>query len=414
MSKNAATEKIYYRLKNRDIKLREFEDYLDPISALKERNKTISKVTLINLDSLLNYSFDPAKTSRHNCENPIGGISIPVGIAGPVKIMGEYAKGLFFAPIATTEGALVASISRGMKLINLGGGVKTICALKGATRAPVFIAENIASRIKFELWIEKQKANFIRITNQSDPHITFLSSEIYAEGRYIWIRFSYDTDEAMGMNMATNATSNICDFVSKKQGYAKLISISGNMCSDKKPSFINKLLGRGRLVEAECTLDKDMIMDILNVDIKTLLDTYSAKLLHGSRFAGSLGCNLHSANTIAGIYLATGQDPAHVVDASICDTSIEQKDKNTIYCSIRIPSLMVGSIGGGTSLKNQNVCLNLATKPLGKKQGRKQSNILSELIAASVLAGELSLLGSLANNTLASAHSKYGQGKINN
>jgi hydroxymethylglutaryl-CoA reductase (NADPH) len=395
------------------MKLHEYEKHMPHIEAMIKRNEYIQNESNINLELIKKIDFDPEKLYNKNIENLIGCIQIPVGVAGPIVINGQYAKGKFFVPLATTEGALVASISRGIKAINQAGGTKVIVSNKGVTRGPVFQLKSITQLNDFKIWFENNLNRIIEITKNSNSYIQFINYSFHNIGRNIWIRFSFDSDQAMGMNMATNATKLICDYILENYDNIKLIAISGNLCIDKKPSAINNILGRGKSVTVEVRLNKDIVNNILQTDIDSLVNTCNIKTWQGSMLAGSNVANAHIANIIAAIFAATGQDLAQVVESSSGFTIIEHDDDDVLV-SVTMPSIMIGTIGGGTSLPHQKTLLELCLKNIDDDNQINNKTLgFAEIIASVVLAGELNLHAAIASNNLAQAHNKLGKGKYN-
>ena len=336
-----------------------------------------------------------------HCENLIGGTFLPLGVAGPLKIVKikDNSSCEVFIPLATTEGALVASVNRGCKAVSLSGGVRVLVEKVGTTRGPVFYVENIAKAREFELWLEK---NFERIKGAAEAtssHLRLLRYEFFLFSPFVFLRFYFDTDRAMGMNMATIATSAIVKLVEKELGI-KCISISGNFCVDKKASFLNFLLGRGFRAWAEVEINSKICKKVLKIEPEKIVKVWLAKNMAGSAFSGTLGFNAHFANIVTAFFSATGQDLAHTVEGSLGTTFAEVRGKN-LYFSVHLPAVMVGVVGGGTKLKVKKEAIEIT--------GAKTSEDLAEVLAGAVLAGELSLLASLAEGTLAEAHRKLGR-----
>ncbi len=366
-----------------------------------ERRKAVEELTGAELTAVSVYPFEP-EDAKSNIENMIGVIQIPLGYAGPVLMKGDYATGPFLIPLATTEGALVASISRGMSVLTAAGGVRAKVYSDAMTRAPVFRVKGIDHTTEVITWIASHTVEIDEEVSKTTSHGKLMEIETFPNGRSLHLRFSYHTGDAMGMNMATIATEAVCRLIEKETG-AELVSVSGNMCTDKKPAAINSIRGRGKTVVAEATIPKDIVEQKLHTDVKSIVETNTRKNLIGSAMAGSLGFNAHAANMIAAIYLATGQDPAQVVEGSSTMTVCEEVDGD-LYISVRMPSVEVGTVGGGTKLPSQSEALNI----IGCK-GAGNALKLSELVAATVLAGELSTLGAQAAGHLGKAHKELGR-----
>ncbi len=393
-----------------EIKLYEIENHVDSKSeAIEIRREYVASKLGLDFEFINKINFNPDQIYKANCENVIGAVSLPVGLAGPMKVNGQFAKGEFFTPIATTEGTLVASISRGAKLIHVAGGTTTSTHYHGITRAPVFRTSGIRESEEFAEFAKKNLSKLQEITSQTDKFIKLRDFDPIINGRSIWLRFHFDTSEAMGMNMAVKATKAMSDYLESETN-VKTIAISGNACIDKKPSSINSLLGRGRTVTAEVRLSEEICRKYLKSEIDDIVDVGNRKIWQGSTMAGSLGYNSHVANMIAGIFIATGQDPAHTVDASTATTTFE-KDGDELYVAVRIPTLNIATVGGGTGLSTQKELLSIALTNLedGKLIEKDRTAAFSEIIGTVVLAGELSLAAAFANNTFVKAHEDLGR-----
>ncbi|MCL2317618.1 MAG: hydroxymethylglutaryl-CoA reductase, partial [Methanomassiliicoccaceae archaeon] len=284
-------------------------------SDMDERRVAIEKLTGTNLESISKVCFDPEKASK-NIENMIGATQIPLGFAGPVLIKGDHAKGEFFVPLATTEGALVASISRGMSVINDGGGATVRVFQDGMTRAPVFRVDGIEHCSKVIKWIDDNMDLISSVVDKTTNHGKLNSVETFPAGRNLFIRFTYHTGDAMGMNMSTIATEAVCKEIEEHTG-AVMVSVSGNLCSDKKAAAINMIRGRGKSVIAEAFIPRDIVEKRLHASTESIVETSIRKNLVGSSLSVTLGANAHAANMVAALYIATGQDPAQVVSGSM-------------------------------------------------------------------------------------------------
>lgn len=370
-------------------------------SDVDERRKAVEDITKTSLKNISEYSFDPSGASK-NIENMIGATQIPLGFAGPVTINGDHAKGEFIIPMATTEGALLASVARGMSIIKASGGANAKIIANAMTRAPVFRVDNIAHGMKVIDWVENNIPAIDTEISKTTSHGKLLDIEAFPNGRNLFLRFSYGTGDAMGMNMATIATEAACRLIEKNTG-AVMISVSGNMCTDKKPAAINMINGRGKCVLAECLIPKDIVESRLHATTDSIVDTNVRKNLIGSSMAGSLGHNAHAANMVAALYIATGQDPAQVVEGSLTMTTCESVDGD-LYIAVRMPSVEVGTVGGGTRLPCQSEALRMMDC-----MGDGRSCKLAEIVAVTVLAGELSTLGAQAAGHLGKAHRELGR-----
>ncbi|MCZ7401647.1 MAG: hydroxymethylglutaryl-CoA reductase (NADPH) [Candidatus Methanoperedens sp.] len=395
------------KVKRHDVSFHEIDKILDANASIELRRTAISQLTGTQFKHISNYSIDVEVVAKRNIENMIGAIQVPLGVAGPLRINGEYARGDYYIPLATTEGALVASADRGCSVITASGGSNVRIFKDEMTRAPVFKTKDIIGTKYLVDWVN---VNFERLKIKAQETTRFgelLSINAYTAGRNVFIRFAYDTKDAMGMNMVTIATDAAVDLILLEND-VELVALSGNMCSDKKPAAINAILGRGKTVSADVFIGKDIILEKLKTTPEKMADVNYRKNLIGSARAGSIGFNAHAANIAAAMFIACGQDAAHVVEASNAITTMELMDDG-LYCSVTLPSLNVGTVGGGTRIATQQECLNmLGVAGAGEPPGTNARK-LAEIIAAAVLAGEINLIGALAARHLARAHAALGR-----
>jgi hydroxymethylglutaryl-CoA reductase (NADPH) len=399
---------IYSRLKNGSCKLYELEKELSPLDAIRVRRVYIEQETGTTLENIGIFSLDIERVVKRNCENMIGTVQVPVGVAGPLLIDGEYAQGKYYLPLATTEGALVASVNRGCSAITRAGGAQVRILHDGMTRAPVFAADTIVHAKQVADWVATHRDDLRGVAESTTSHGKMTDVVTYIAGTSVFVRIEFDTKDAMGMNMVTIASAKVAELIAEHTG-ARLIALSGNMCTDKKPAAINGIMGRGRSVVAGISLSHELIGQILKTDARSLFEVNYRKNLIGSARAGSMGFNAHAANVVAAMFIACGQDAAHAIDGSTCITTVDLTDSG-VYISVTLPSLPVGTVGGGTGLETQQECLKiLGVAGSGNPPGTNARK-LGEIIGAGVLAGELSLLGALAAQHLARAHQQLGRG----
>jgi len=399
---------IKAKLKEGSMKLYELEKELAPLDAIRVRREFVQNETGAALDNVGIFSIDVERVVKRNCENMIGTIQVPLGVAGPVLVQGEYAKGKFYLPLATTEGALIASVNRGCSAITKAGGAEVRILHDGMTRAPVFAAESVIHAKRVADWVTQHKDELRVAAESTTSHGKLTDIVTFIAGTSVFVRLEFDTKDAMGMNMVTIASAKVADLIAQGTG-ARLIALSGNMCTDKKPAAINSIMGRGRSVVAGITLSHEQIVQILKTDAKTLAEVNYRKNLIGSARAGSMGFNAHAANVVAAMFIACGQDAAHSIDGSTCMTTVDLTDTGA-YVAVTLPSLPVGTVGGGTSVDTQQECLKiLGVAGSGNPPGANAKK-LAEIIASGVLAGELSLIGALAAQHLARAHQQLGRG----
>lgn len=361
-----------------------------------------------DFQELFSMNFPADLAGQKNCENLIGSVSIPVGIAGPVKIISKVLSEEVMVPMATTEGALVASYNRGCKVITHSGGAKVFVKKIGITRAPVFSCIDGLVAREFEKWLHKNKRVLAKITESTSRHLQLLDFKIWIRGKYVYVRFVFDADQAMGMNMASIALQHLWDthlskLAALKKWGVQLVSLSSNVCADKKDSAMNQLLGRGYEVQAEIVIPRKQLKELLHVEPEAFFHTHVVKNLYGSNLAGSLSQNMHFANGLMALFLATGQDPAHVVEASQGNTIVEVT-KEELYVAAVLPALNLGTVGGGTWLPAQTQARKLMR--LGKNVSSEQ---LAAVMGAAVLAGEISGLAALTDHSLAPAHKRLAR-----
>lgn len=408
---NNNISEVIEKLRNREIKPYQLDSFFNPKDAVKIRRKYIEYLTGVKLNHIGKYTLNEEIAMKKNIENMIGAVQIPLGFAGPLKINGEYAKGEYNIPLATTEGALVASVNRGCSVINKCGGCNVRVIDDKMTRAPIFKTESVVEAIKLKNWIINNFQKIKEVAESTTRHGKLISIHpIVIVGRYIYPRFTYSTGDAMGMNMVTIATERACNFieneVAKKENggiKAHTVALSGNLCTDKKPSGINVVEGRGKTIVAEVFLKEDEIEKYLKTTSKAIEQVNMYKNFIGSAASNSMGFNAHYANIIGAIFLATGQDEAHIVEGSIGITVAEAED-NGLYFSVTLPDVPLGTVGGGTSVETQRECLEM----IGCS-GSGKALKFAEIVGGTVLAGELSLIGALASGHLAKAHAELGR-----
>jgi hydroxymethylglutaryl-CoA reductase (NADPH) len=394
------------RVREGDLRLYELEDHADPETAAAARRQLLADEVGADLETVGDYSF-PAERADPNIENMIGAAQIPMGVAGPLPIDGSAAADDFYVPLATTEGALVASVNRGMAAIRDAGGANAEVLKYGITRAPVFSVADVTEAAEVVEWVEENEDLIAEVAEETDPHISYQDVEPYVVGDNVFLRFDFDTGDAMGMNMVTIASRSVAEVV-EEHTPASLVAVSGNLCNDKKPAAINAVEGRGYTVAADVFLPSDVVENRFGTTAEAIAEVNTRKNLVGSAKAGALGFNAHVANILGAAFLALGQDEAHVVDGSNAITSVEAREDG-LYASVTFSSLPVGTVGGGTGLPTQSEALAVLGLAGGGDPVGTNGDALAEVIAGAGLAGELSLLGALAGRHLASAHEDHGR-----
>jgi len=372
---------------------------LKDFKTTKERREFLEKELRVRLENISKAHVDDEKTIH--CENLIGTTSLPLGVAGPITVKNEELRiKNYYLPLATTEGALVASVSRGCKAINLSGGATSFVENVGVTRGPVFETSGLGESMEFKKWLED---NFKLLKVEAEKTSSYLKLKklgTRVAGTYVYVRFYFDTGMAMGMNMVTIATDEMSRFI-EKNTKVKCLSVSGNFCVDKKSAWSNFILGRGKKVWADVTLKKEVVKEVLKTTSEKFFEVWLAKCIIGSAISGSLGFNAHFANIVAAFFAATGQDLAHVVEGSMGVTTSKVLKNGDVYVSVYLPAVMIGTVGGGTKLKIKQEALSII--------GTKSSVKLTEVLGGAVLAGEISLLASLAEGSLSRTHEKLGR-----
>lgn len=396
---------IINKLLNGELKLYQIENLTDSIDeAIDIRREFIEKYTNTNLENMSNYTLDMDNVFKKNIENPIGAVQIPVGVAGPLLINGNEANGEFYVPLATSEGALIASINRGCSAIRASGGVNAHIIHDQMTRAPAIKTKSSTEALKVKAWFEDNFSELKEIAESTTSHGKLLKIDpIFVAGSYVYPRFVYSTGDSMGMNMVTIATEKILHKMSEETN-AIHIALSGNVCVDKKPASINVIEGRGKSLVADIIIPEEIVEKKLKTTADAIVEVNTAKNLIGSAMAGSMAYNAHYANMIAAIFLATGQDAAHVSEGSLGITTAENRDGD-LYFSVNMPDVPIATVGGGTSLATASEGLNI----LGVK-GNGGARKFGEITISTVLAGELSLMGALAAGHLARAHQQLARG----
>jgi hydroxymethylglutaryl-CoA reductase (NADPH) len=377
-------------------------DYTEEMAG--QRRDFARKVTSSDLKNIGYYSVDPADTAG-NIENFIGVAQVPIGLMGPLLVNGEHAQGEFFVPMATSEGTLVASYNRGARLLREAGGAKVTVVDDAMQRAPVFIFSDAREARDFGVWVEN---NFEKIAEQAET--TTSSGKLrdiqqFSAARMRYLRFNYTTGDAAGQNMVGKATFVACEWIKDNYPGIERYMLSGAMDTDKKHSQLNTLYTRGKRVVAEVTLPSTLIEKVMGVSGNALFKARAINQV-GGLLAGSINTGAHSANGITATFIAMGQDVANVAESSAAVVYADLDDQGNYYFSITIPSLIVATFGGGTGLPTQKECLEMIGCS-GSGKVRK----LAEIIGATVLAGELSLMSAVLAGDWVTSHDALGRNR---
>lgn len=401
----AKKEEIVEKLVKGELKLYQIENYTDNIQeAVEVRREFAEQISGANLNHVSHHSLDMDRAMKKNIENPIGVVQIPVGLVGPLQINGEHAQGDYYVPLATSEGALVASVNRGCSISKAAGGITVRIIDDKMTRAPVIRADSIQKALELKEWIERHFIELKEAAESTTRHGRLLKVDpVIVVGRYVYPRFTFTTGDSMGMNMVTIATEKALEILTRETR-AHVVALSGNLCVDKKPSALNLIEGRGKSIVAEIIIPKNIVEEKLKTTAESIVEVNLAKNMIGSAISGSMGFNAQYANMIGAIFLATGQDEAHIVEGSLGVTTAEEQ-KGDLYFSVTLPDVPLATVGGGTSLETATECLQI----MGV-HGEGNVGKFAEIVGATVLAGELSLMGALAAGHLARAHKNLGRG----
>ena len=370
---------------------------------VEERINWLQKKTELELSGITEYSISPQDT-RGNIENFIGIAQVPVGLAGPLKINGDHAKGNFFIPLATTEGALVASYNRGMKIISESGGANPRL-LKDETYIGVIIDFNDLSEvIEFFNWIDDSFNKLKEIAESTTKHGKLLHIEKIHQGKRALLNFYYTTGDASGLNMITVATKAIIDNIMKKTKAQKyILPVTFN---DKKSTSMNVVKGRGKKVSADVVIPRKIVEEALRTTPEEMSrNCYSNYLMAGANI-GTITYNHHFANGLAALFIACGQDVAYVAESSVGSTIMDTTGDGDLYVSVNLPDLIIATVGGGTGLGTAKEYLELiGCYGIGKVKK------FAEIIAAVLLSGEISIWGSIVSGEFSKAHDRYGRNK---
>jgi hydroxymethylglutaryl-CoA reductase (NADPH) len=360
-----------------------------------------------NLDYLaLAKVFDEPESLRGNIENYIGMTQVPTGIIGPLLINGTEAKGAFYVPLATTEGALVASYNRGARAAYLSGGITSVCTVEGVQRTPVFKFRNITEVGYFVNWMLEQYPKFQDIVSVHSRHAVLNEVKINTEGNQVLLIFEYHTGDAAGQNMVTLCTDAVCQYlVEHTPVKPRHWFIESNYSGDKKATLVSFSSVRGKKVLAEVHITDKVAREILSSTPELIAQYWQTSCIAAVQ-SGSIGIQGHFANGLTALFMATGQDVACVSEAAVGITRMEVSEDGGLYASVTLPNMIVGTIGGGTRLPTQQECLNL----LGCT-GNGTARKFAEICAATVLAGEISIAAALSSGQFAKAHKLFGRKK---
>ncbi len=343
-------------------------------------------------------SVDAAETYSANIENFIGTVKLPVGIIGPLRLNGMNANGDFHVPLATTEAALVASYARGAYAATRSGGISTAVLYEGVLRTPAFVFENLLQAGQFVDWVVTNVEALKSAAEGTTRHGKLVSLEPFIDTNVVFLICRYTTGDAAGQNMVTIATDALCRSIADECPVPfENWYIEGNFSGDKKASALGLVTGRGRKASASVTLPAEIVEKTLGTTVEAMLK-YGQVANLGAHLSGQLGAQAHYANGLAAFYIATGQDAACVAESAMGVTRMEPRGDD-LFCSVTLPNILVGSVGGGTGLPSQTAALNI----LGLK-GSGNGTALAEVAAATCLCGEISIVAAIAAGHFTRAH----------
>ncbi|HUI41946.1 MAG TPA: hydroxymethylglutaryl-CoA reductase [Terriglobia bacterium] len=378
------------------------DDYSPEI--IRRRQALIEQTSGVRLHHILHHSFD-AHVVRGNCENFVGVAQVPIGLAGPLRVRGEHANGEFLIPMATSEGTVVASYNRGMKVLNLSGGVMATVVGDSMQRAPVFVFRDARAGRDFVEWLREHLAEIRTAAEATSSIAHLLDLDPCVSNKFVYVRFNFSTGDAAGQNMVGRATFAACNWILERFPGIEKFFLESNFATDKKASLVNIMRTRGKRVTAEATIPRAVVRQHFRVEPEKLAYHYGLINI-GAFLSGANNNGAQSANGIAAMFIATGQDVANVAESSAGILYTEVTPAGDLYSSITIPSLIVATHGGGTGLATQRECLEM----LGC-YGKGKVNRLAEIVAGMVLAGELSLGAAISSSDWVSSHEQLGRNR---
>jgi hydroxymethylglutaryl-CoA reductase (NADPH) len=366
------------------------------------RRRWVETKTSASLDHIGSYSFDP-ELMRGNIENPIGVAQIPMGVAGPILVHGKYANGLFYVPMATSEGALIRSYERGMVALTKSGGAQVSLLNDENQIVPTFFFEDVHSAQGFTEWIPQHLGEIRAAAESTTRHGKFTGVQCYQMGRQVLVNFGMSTGDAQGMNMLVKAVDAACKWIQAHYPIASYFVFSG-MCSEKRPSGFLLTRGKGKRVTAGCVLTHEVLRLYLHCTARQLFDVWHSTML-GHLHANAIGYNAHCANGLTAIFIATGQDVANVVNGACAITYFELQEEG-LFVSITLPALEVATVGGGTALPTPHEALSILDCA-----GAGKAKKFAEIVAAALLGGEISMGAAITTGEFVAAHEMYGRNR---
>jgi hydroxymethylglutaryl-CoA reductase (NADPH) len=365
----------------------------------------IEESTLASLDNLsIKNEVADIQQLKGNIENFIGMSQVPTGVLGPIVLNGQNAKGSFYTPLATSEGTLIVSYDRGARACRQSGEISTICLKEGIQRAPVFKFTTLKEAFEFSNWIERNQDHFNAVVRRTSNYAELQKVDLNAEGNQVIVCLEYTTGDASGQNMVTFASQAICEYILANCPIEpEHWFLESNYSGDKKATALSFTSVRGKKVSAEITLKKEVVRHTLKTTPELMFKYWQTSFM-GATKSGAIGAQGHFSNALAAIFIACGQDVACVSEASVGLTRMEIDANGDLYCTVTLPNLIVGTVGGGTSLPTQKECLEM----MGC-YGQGKAKKFAEICGALCLAGEISIIAALSVGHFAAAHEKHGR-----
>jgi len=389
--KEVLKEKRLFNLNIKDIIPKKVVKYDYEEKSVKERLEWLSKKVGVEFKYISEFGSIKTTELKRNIENLIGLAKIPLAVAGPLKVNGEYAKGIFYVPFATTQATLVESYHRGMLTATASGGVNVVIYKNQVDIAPIFVLKDVFSAKKFISWV---KENFLSIKKEAEKttsHGKLVSILPHFAGRRVILDLWFTTGDASGLNMINIAADAVCRWIVENNSDVEEWYLNSNLSSDKKPSFYNLIQGYGKSCVAEVRIPEGILNKFMNITVDEFVEYYQTAI-YGSFLGGMVGINAHTANGLAAIFIACGQDVAQIVNACISVGHYEKTKDGDLYVSLVCPNIIVGTVGGGTSLPTQKECLEM----LGC-YGENKVEKFAEVVTAALLCGEISLAASVGS-----------------
>jgi hydroxymethylglutaryl-CoA reductase (NADPH) len=367
------------------------------------RWKALNNPALKN-EILDSHTYSQMDKYAKNIEHFIGSVKVPVGLAGPLRVNGLFAKDDYLVPLATSEAALVASYHRGSQLLTAAGGASAMLLNEGVTRTPVFAFHSLTQAGQFVAWAVTQYATFKTIAEQTTAHGKLTDISVSIEGNHVYLVFEFLTGDASGQNMVTIATNAVFEHIAQHSPIEpEYAFLDGNLSGDKKASAQTLRSVRGKKVTAEAHIPAQLVQKYLHTTPEKMM-RFAQMTTVGGTLSGTIGINAHYANALAALYIACGQDAACVAESAVGITRLEVDSDGGLYASATLPNLMLGTVGGGTGLPSQKACLEL----MGL-YGAGKSQALAEVAASLCLAGELSIVGAFCAGHFSRAHHKLAR-----